>query len=139
LARAIERVQFRAETLSAFRRVEEALKVALAAWDGLDCARALAAVAPHLSLALVPKALESARELNTEDFRAGALAALAARPVELPWAQLLSLWKDTLRFLGTHSRTGLLVGLSALAPVILLLRGPNAMEAAHRANNQPRP
>ncbi len=107
--------------------VEEALALARRIGDEWARASALA------SLGQVGEALEVARGIGPEGTRAQILAALAPRVAAMAQAEVLPLWRETLRFSAKRSRRDLLADLAALAPVIATLGGPEAIAETCRA------
>ena len=112
--------------------LEEARGLSSRRWAGV-----MATVAPRLAeLGRADEAMELVRGLNDgdeEEFRAQALAALAARLTTLPSTQILPLWDKTLRLSATQLRRKLLADLAALAPFIASLGGPEALEETCQA------
>jgi hypothetical protein len=109
-------------------QVEALLDVARSIGDQWEQARALALLAPQLGeLGQVKAALEMAQGIGSEGARARALSAIAPQLADLPRGQALSLWRATLRLSTTRWRRDLLADLAALAPVILVLGGFEAI------------
>jgi len=94
---------------------------------------AIVAIEPYLGDTLVPKALELARAISRKRDRIKALVALALRLAKVPQSRLLPLWEEILGIAATCSRSDLLADLSALAPVIRTLGGPEAIDETCRA------
>lgn len=111
----------------------EALAATRAIRDERSRAEALAGLAAHLPADLLTEALAAARAIGDEWYRAQALAGLAPRLAKLPTAILLPLWRETLPPLAGHTRQALLADLAALAPVIAVLGGAEAVAETSRA------
>jgi hypothetical protein len=113
--------------------IPDALRMARTIEDERLRADALVALAPRLGADLLPDALEAARAIKDARHRTCALAALASPLAKIPRELLLPVWKKTLDHSATRLRSDLLSDLSALAPVIAALGGPEAIEEACRA------
>ncbi len=113
--------------------LHEALEAARAIENEGSRSEALVALAPHLSEPLLHEALEAARAIRDEEHRSEALAALASRLAELPPTALYSIWSETILFLATRTRRGLLADLGSLVPVLAALGGTEAMAETFRA------
>jgi tetratricopeptide (TPR) repeat protein len=115
-------------------RLDEALAVTPEIGDDLLAASVLAGLIRRLAASgRVDHALALAREIRYEMHRTGALRDLAPRLAALPKERALALWRDTLQFSATRSRRDLLADLVALAPLIVALGGPEAIEETCRA------
>jgi hypothetical protein len=112
--------------------LQEALAAARTITDEDSRAQALAKLAPHLSGPLLQEALAAARAINDWP-RAKALAGLTPYVKQLPVIVLYSLWCETLRNLAARPRPDLLSDIQALAPVITVLGGNEALVATVQA------
>ena len=81
----------------------------------------------------MPEALAAARAIQSEDYRAKALSALANSLSQMPAAELFSFWQDTLYKLSLRTRPNLLQDIKALFPVIFALGGKAATVEIARA------
>ncbi|MCA1990590.1 MAG: CHAT domain-containing protein [Coleofasciculus sp. S288] len=137
-SRAIQDESRRALALSALaEKLPDVLPIALEAaraiQDESSRADALSALAPKLPESLLPIALEAARAIQDESYRADALRALASYLSQIPEAQLISLWQETLHLLSLRTRQSLLSDLAVLVPVIFALDGQETMAETFRA------
>jgi len=96
-------------------------------------AEVLMSLAPHLPEEALKEALEIARGIEEEKYRAKALVALAPHLVKLAPQELYPLWREMLPVLAARPRKELLENLKALVPVILALGGREAVAETFRA------
>ncbi|MEH1838274.1 MAG: hypothetical protein V7L20_05830, partial [Nostoc sp.] len=82
---------------------------------------------------VLPEALAAARAIQSEDYRADALSALAEKLPQMPSTELFPLWRDTLHELSLRTRPNLLQDIMALFPVIFALGGQAATAEIARA------
>ena len=110
--------------------LNEALAVARQIQNESARAMALAEIAPKLPdpQEALNEALAVASQIQNEYDRAGVLAKIAPRMSELSPSELYPLWQENLHVLAQRTRKDLLSDLGALAPVILALGGPEALE-----------
>ncbi|MEH2458039.1 NB-ARC domain-containing protein [Nostoc sp.] len=138
-AREIQRESDRAYVLSALaekqppKLLPEALAAARELQSESDRARVLSALAEKQPPKLLPEALAAAREIQDEGDRAKVLSALASGLSQMPVAELLPLWRDTLHKLSLRTRPNLLQDIEALFPVIFALGGEAATVELARA------
>ncbi|MEM7581295.1 MAG: hypothetical protein AAF316_15925, partial [Cyanobacteria bacterium P01_A01_bin.80] len=75
----------------------------------------------NLKQLALEKALEAAKLIQSEEYRAKVLSALALPLSEMPQDKLFSCWKSAFHHLSTHTRPSLLSDIENLVPVILSL------------------
>ncbi|WP_375472038.1 hypothetical protein [uncultured Nostoc sp.] len=88
---------------------------------------------PNLQKLALQKALAAAKAIQSEDYRAEALSALASGLSQMPVAELFPLWRDTLHQVSLRTRRNLLQNIKALFPVIFALGGETATAELARA------
>lgn len=88
---------------------------------------------PNLQDLALQKALEAARAIQDEYYRADALSTLASGLSQIPSAKLFPLWQDTLDELSLRTRPNLLLDIKVLFPVIFALGGKAATAELARA------
>ncbi|WP_099072324.1 NB-ARC domain-containing protein [Nostoc linckia] len=131
-ARAIQDERYRANALSALAKklppelLPEALTAARAIQDKDFRNYALSTLADKLPPEWLPEALTAARAIQDDYYRANALSALADSLLQMPAAELFSLWEDTLHELSLRTRHDLLQDIKALFPVLSALGGEAA-------------
>jgi hypothetical protein len=91
----------------------------------------LTGLAPHLPESLLPEALEIARGIGSEEYRASALQALTATLT--PANVDLSFWQDVLHALGTLTRLHFLETIPNLVPLILHFEGEVALREVYQS------
>jgi hypothetical protein len=111
----------------------EALTVVGWIEDNREQADALTTLAPKLSKDLLPKALEVARGIENDRWKAWAMAALARRSAENPPPELHPVWKDTLEVFARCTREDMFLDVYMLSPVIAKLGGEEAILETLRA------
>ncbi|WP_062291611.1 NB-ARC domain-containing protein [Nostoc piscinale] len=112
-ARSIQDESYRVSALRAIAdKLPEVLPEALSAARSIQSessrASALKALADKLPPELLPEALSAARSIQSESYRASALSSLASSLSQMPYAELLPLWQETIHYLSLHTRPNLL-------------------------------
>ena len=82
------------------------------------------------------QALESARTIQSESYRATALTALASHLSQMQAVEIVPLWQVSLRELSFRTRSNFLRELTALVPVIFALGGSEAIASLGSAIQQ---
>ena len=87
----------------------------------------LAALAPAMPDDVLPTLLQAVHTISNEAKRTQTFTALAPHLTRLPAPVLYSFWRSVLHDGARRTRRSLLADLSALAPLIPVLGGPNAV------------
>ena len=101
-------------------------------FDQNDQAEMLAPLALHVPESWLPRLIELV-QLQDDGLREWVLQKLALALTKLPSANIYALWRELLHFSAKRSRQSLLMDLTALAPIILVIGGTEAIEKISNA------